>query len=106
MKNSFGLFAVSLMIFISAVQSESNLLGFLSIFAFMVGVAVTADETWRMFLSMPPMNLNSFNVTSLSNLNVEIIYLHLNLNMQIDSYHFQLDTQNTFFGEIPNCSFC
>jgi hypothetical protein len=72
----------------------------------MLGVAVTAYEAWCMFLSMSPINLNSFDVTSLSNLNVEVINLHWQFKIQIDSYHLQLNMRNDYFGEVPSCSFC
>jgi hypothetical protein len=105
-KIGFSLFTISLIIFISAIQFESNLLGSLSILVFALGIVAIAYAAWRIFLTISPMNLNSFDVTSLSNLNVEIITLHLDLNIEINNLYFQKNIHNIQFDEAPSCSFC
>ena len=79
MKKSFSVLIIGIIFLFVADIFQSNLIEYSSLVVIFFGFILLACSLWDIFLSMPLMNLNSYNAINLSNLEIEIMAVHIDL---------------------------
>jgi len=57
--------------FIFAVIIESNLVGYSSVFILVISFISLTQEAWKMFLKMKPIEMNSYGIHNLTDINTD-----------------------------------
>jgi hypothetical protein len=85
MKKSISVLILGILLFFVAAIFQSNIIGYSSFVVISLGFIFIAFSSWEMFLSMPVINLNSYNAINLSNLEIEIMANHIYLSRHPDT---------------------